>query len=136
MIGIANGALSILKFAAKEPRKYGCGIYLFTIPIVCLLTLITFALKYILLISIQMNIINGRSSLMVQCFTVDFLLKILLKIGDWLYASVAVERFFIVVRGINFNDKLSQKAARWVIIMLVIFSVSICQFMKLFTLIG
>ena len=60
--------------------------------ITSLLTIILFALKFWLLVSIQMNLITNSMILIVYCYLMDFFLKLLLNTGDWFNACVAIER--------------------------------------------
>jgi hypothetical protein len=83
--------------------------------------MIIFTLKFVLLVLTQLSIIRSRTVLIGQCVSIDFLLKVFLQIGDWLYACVAVERLSSVIRGVNFNKLLSKKVAKWVIGFVVIF---------------
>jgi hypothetical protein len=63
-----------------------------------------------------MIILTNQQFLLVQCVTIDFLVKILLQIVDWLYACVAIERLMLVREETNFKSKLSQKMAKWIIL--------------------
>ena len=121
LIGLINGILCIFTFRRKAPRVMGCGVYLYVVSIISLLTTITFTLKFILLVLTQLLIITNRIVLIGQCFSIDFLLKGFLQTGDWLYACVAVDRLFSVIKGINFNKTSSKKAAKWVIGIVLIF---------------
>jgi hypothetical protein len=50
----------------------------------------------------------------------DFLVRSLLAITDWLNACVAIERALTVIQGLNFNKNRSKRVARWVIISVVL----------------
>jgi hypothetical protein len=50
----------------------------------------------------------------------DFLVRSLLAIADWLNACVAIERAMTVIRGVNFNKNKSKRVAYWVIISIVL----------------
>jgi hypothetical protein len=61
--------------------------------------------------------------LVVQCVSLDFVLKILVQMSDWLYACVAAERAFATIRGVNFEKKRSKRVAKWMILVLFLFIV-------------
>jgi hypothetical protein len=121
VLGIMNGILSIPTFQRKKLREFGCGVYLYIASIISLLTMITFTLKFVLLVLTQLLIITSRTVLIGQCVSVDLLLKVFLQTGDWLYACVAVERLFSVIKGVGFNKSLSKKVAKWIISFVLIF---------------
>jgi hypothetical protein len=123
VLGIINGILSIPTFNKfrKMPNENGSNIYLYTASIISLFTMIIFTLKFTLLVLTQLSIITSRTVLIGQCISIDFLLKVLLQTGDWLYACVAVNGSFIGIKGLRFNKSLSKKMAKWVIFLLIIF---------------
>jgi hypothetical protein len=114
--GLINGLFSILTFQRKTPRKVGCGIYLLAASIISLFTMSMFTLKFVSFALIQLLIITNRTVLIGQCICIDFLFKVFLQTGDWLYACVAIERLVNSVRGVLFNKRRSRQVARWVIL--------------------
>jgi hypothetical protein len=83
-----------------------------------------FALKFWLLVLSQMATITNRSFLHVQCKSMDFLLRICLGMDQWLTACVAIERVITVVQGIHFDKKKSKQTAKWMVFVVVLFTVS------------
>ena len=67
-----------------------------------------------------MIIIRNESFLKVQCYLLDFLIRICLYLEQWLTACVACERSITVIQGVRFVKKKSKQAARKVIWILVI----------------
>jgi hypothetical protein len=120
IFGLINGVLSVITFKEKDLCKVGCGIYLFVGSIISIVSISIFTLKYVLLVLTQMIILTNRQFLLVQCVTIDFLVKILLQIVDWLYACVAIERLMLVREGTNFKSKLSQKMAKWIVLIVFV----------------
>jgi hypothetical protein len=118
--GLVDSILSIMTFKNKVVRDVGCGLYLLGSSITTLLTMIMFGLKFIILLLAQMTIISNRSFLSMQCYSIDFLLRIGLSMDQWLNACVATERAFTVIKGAKFSKKKSKLAAKFVIILLVI----------------
>ncbi|CAF0982244.1 unnamed protein product [Adineta ricciae] len=121
IIGMINGFLSLITFQNPSVREIGCGIYLFGSSVTTLFTMIMFALKYFIYLSIQMLFLSNQSFLKVQCFSIDFLVRIGLNMDQWLNACVALERAITVVQGAQFNKKKSKELAKKVIPTLLIF---------------
>ncbi len=72
--GLCNGILSFITFKNKEPRKTGCGVYLFVSSMNSLFIANIFILKFSILILAQLTYMTQRSFLYVQCLSIDFLL--------------------------------------------------------------
>jgi len=82
-----------------------------------------FTLKYVSLVVLQITMIDNRTLLLSQCILLDFLLKIFLQIGDWLFVCTNFERLILVIVGIKFNNKLSIKVSKWMICIIVVLTV-------------
>lgn len=121
IIGICNGILSILVFKGKSLHVIGCGIYLLTASIISIPAMTAFMLKFVLLVLTQSEIITNRSVLTYQCISVDFAVKAFLQIGDWLYACVAAERLFSVIKEVRFKKGTSRTIAKWIILLISCF---------------
>ncbi len=124
IVGLLNGIPSIMTFQAARPRKVGCGIYLLVTSIISILIIIVFTFKFITLLLVQMGTILNEVFLVSQCVSLDFLLKALVQMNDWLCACVAVERAFTVIRGVYFNKDRSKRVAKWVILAVFLFIIS------------
>ncbi|CAF2099324.1 unnamed protein product [Rotaria magnacalcarata] len=124
VVGLINGCLCTLTFKQKTLRKVGTGIYLLVASIVSVITMTMFTLKFCLLVLSQLKLINDRSILISQCISVDFLLKVFLQTGDWLYACVAMKRLFVVTKGTSFNQQTSQRVAKWIILLVGLFVIA------------
>lgn len=120
LFGLINGSCCIITFKVKTLQQVGCGIYLFIASIISLLITIVFTFKYLSLILIQIMLITDHRFLVSQCVMLDFLLKSLLQIGDWLYACVAIERLISSIKGASFKNKLSEKMAKWIVLVVVL----------------
>jgi len=119
-IGLMNGILSLITFQNEIIRDVGCGIYLLGSSITTLLTVIILGFKYWILIISQMNTISNELFLSVQCYTLDFLLRICLCLDQWLNACVAVERAVISVKSARFNRTKSRRIARRITMSLIV----------------
>ena len=112
VLGIVSNIFSIITFQTKTSQKVGCSLYLLSTSIISLLTILIFLLKFFILIYIQITFDIGRSFLLFNCITMDFLIRVLLSIGDWLNAYVAIERVFTIKKGTTFNQKKSKTIAK------------------------
>ncbi|CAF0915257.1 unnamed protein product [Adineta steineri] len=120
IIGLISGILSNLTFQIESTRVIGCGLYLFCSSITSILIVIFLNIKLWFLILSQMNIITGRSFLWFNCRLIEYLLRFLLAINDWLHACVTVERFLVVFLGVRFNKATSKQYAKrtvWIILL-------------------
>ena len=80
-----------------------------------------------------MKTIENRLFLIIQCRSIDFLLRFSIILNEWLTTFVAIERVFIIIKGINFNKNKSQLFAKWIItglILLIILTIIMIMMMK------
>ena len=117
-LGLINGILSFLTFKNKSVREVGCGLYLLTTSINSIFLMIFFALKFLFLLLTQMKIITNSQFFRIQCYSIDFLLRICLQMDQWLYGCVAFERVITTIQGARFDKKRSKKIAKLVLIVL------------------
>ena len=122
--GLVDGALSATTFKSEELQKIGCGFYLFGSSITTLLIAIMFALKFFILLAAQMTYVSNRSFLNLQCISIDCLLRIGVNMDQWLNACVAIDRAIAAINGVHFDKKKSKRAAKYVIVFLLLFTIS------------
>jgi hypothetical protein len=120
VIGLINSILSIMTFQLKKLCDAGVGLYLLTLSIISLISTVVFVLKFWLLVLAQMAWITNQTFLLINCISIEFILRSLLAMGDWFSACVAIERVIVVIEGINFNQARSKQNARWVIVIVVL----------------
>lgn len=119
--GIINSVLSFVTFQNKEIRKVGCGIYLLISSITSLFTVIMFTVNFVFVLFTKMNKITNVSGFRVGCISIEFFLKTLVYVDAWLNACIAAERTIAVRKGISFDSKKSERAARWIVVLLPLF---------------
>jgi hypothetical protein len=120
VIGLISSMMSLLTFQQHEIRQVGCGIYLLTLSVTSLLTIIMFTLKFWFLFFIQTTIITHPKFLHINCLLMDVSTQVCLSTSNWLGACVAVERTMSVLRQIKFNKKRSKQMSIWVVPILII----------------
>ena len=121
-VGLVNGILSIMTFRSRQSRQVGCGTYLLVASINSILIATIFALKFVVLLLAQMDTIVNHTFLVGQCIILDYLLKTLVHVDEWLYAGVSVERAFTELRETSFSKRRSKRIANWVILIIVLFT--------------
>ena len=124
--GLMDGILCLMTFKNKSVHEVGCGLYLFSLSITSLLTMLMFGLKYFVVLLSQMNMISNRSLLNVQCLSLDWILRVCVCIDQWLNACVAIERTMISIKGPTFNKKKSKDAVKFVVIGLCLLTIVSC----------
>jgi len=119
--GFISSTLSIMTFHTTNAREVGCGYYLLTSSLISISIIIIFGLKFFFLMGSQMGLIINRSYLKFNCVLIDFLLRSLLSIIDWLYVCVSVERAIAALKDVHFNKMKAKRVAKWVIIGICLF---------------
>ena len=122
--GLVSSILCILIFKTKKAREAGSGYYLFVSSCNSVIIMIIFVLKFCLLILSQMNLINNRTYLSLNCTIMDFFIKILVNSGDWLNAFVGIDRAILATKDIKPNANKSKRFAKWMISCIYIFTVA------------
>ena len=72
----------------------------------------------------QMGVVTHRPFLLGHCITMDFLVRVLLSVGDWLRACVCVERALTVGKGVGFNPLRSKQTSKVVIGLVYLVTIS------------
>lgn len=121
-IGLISGVLSTMTFNSKSLLGVGCGFYLRALSILSLVSSSLLTLKLWLLIATQSLWIINRVILWFNCISIEFILRSLPAIADWLSACVAIERTFVVIKGVSFDKNKSKRIARWIIIGVILFT--------------
>jgi hypothetical protein len=121
-IGFTNGILSTLTFRSAQLQDVGCGFYLRISSLILILTMTLFMLKYWFLLLSQMGSITNRSSFLISCMFIEYFLKCIPTIVEWLNACVAVERVFVVIKGVHFDKSMSKRVARPITFVTILFS--------------
>ena len=114
-VGMIDALFSIWTFQAPKIRHTGCGLYLLATSITSLLAITSFAMKMTFMVVSQMGIVTHRSFLLGHCITMDFAVRVLLTVGDWLRACVCVERALTVGKGVGFDPVKSKQISKVVI---------------------
>ena len=120
VVGLVNGIFSYLTFRRKLPQQVGCGLYLYTSSITSILIMLVFTIKFWFFIFSQIDLNFNRTMLLFGCKSIEFCLKVLLYIDNWLNGCVAIERAYTSLAGLKLNKVKSTEIARRVIIIVTI----------------
>ena len=124
LAGLMNSLLSIVVFRQKSICEVGCGLYLLCSSMNTLLLTMICGLKFFILLCAQMSLIGSQLFLSIQCYSLDFLVRICLSMDQWFGACVAIERVVTSIKGANFNKRKSKQTAKRIIILLFIIVIS------------
>ena len=122
-VGMLSSVSSVITFRTKNASNTGCGLYLFASSVISLIMISVLIVKFSILIASQIGTLYSRASRRRQCLCLDFLLRVLLSCSDWLSACVAIERAVTTVQGVTFDKAKSRRAVKWVIVVVVLFTV-------------
>ncbi|UJR18105.1 hypothetical protein I4U23_005005 [Adineta vaga] len=122
VIGLVNSILSTITFQRKTKNESGCRQYLLATSIVSLFSTFIFSIKLLMLILSQMSIITNIIILRISCVSIDFLLRLIPIIIDWLNASVAIDRALSLIMSTKYDKNQSRRAVKWAIISILLFT--------------
>ncbi|CAF3318798.1 unnamed protein product [Rotaria sp. Silwood2] len=112
ILGLISGSCSIITFSRKKIKEVGCGFYLLVSSISSICMVVVLTIKFSQLVLSQVLLLTNRSLLIVNCISLDFMLKILLVSTEWFNAGVAVERMTNVIQCAKFNKRKSKQIAK------------------------
>lgn len=120
-VGLVGNLLTLLTFSSSKIPKTGSGIYLVASSSTALLIIVLLALKFIWLFLTQSGSITDYALLHGTCIaSLDFVIRVCLSVVDWSNACVAIERYFIVSRGLRFRKASSYCAAKWIVMLILL----------------
>jgi len=121
LTGLVNGSFSLITFKNKTVQEVGCGLYLLGSSITTIILMVLLVAKFVILLLTQMTILTNMLFLQIQCYSLDFLIRMCLSLDQWFNASVASERALTTIQGAKFNKKKSVIMSKRIICFLIIF---------------
>ncbi|CAF0920174.1 unnamed protein product [Adineta ricciae] len=123
ILGVIGGVCSMITFAfTPNARDNGCGIYILTLSIINLLIMHVFLIKFLLLFFTQNGSMTQVWVLQLNCKFIDYIVRILVNIADWLNACIATDRTMMIISKTKFNAKRSKNISKWIILLVIIIS--------------
>ena len=119
LAGLINGILSLVIFKKKSICTVGCGLYLLSSSITTIIITILFTLKFIVFILTQMTILTDMLIIRIQCYLLEFLIRVSLYLDQWFNACVATERAIKIIQSTRFSKRKSRTTAKWTISLLI-----------------
>jgi len=120
LAGLINGALSFMTFKNKSVCTVGCGLYLLSSSITTVILTVLFTLKFIIFILTQMTILTDILFIRIQCYSLEFLIRVCLYLDQWFNACVATERAITIIQSTRFSKSKSRTTAKWMISFLIV----------------
>ncbi|CAF1271786.1 unnamed protein product [Didymodactylos carnosus] len=120
ILGFVSNALSLITFWQPKTREFGCGLYLFCLPVVGQSALLIFGGRFFYLLATQLNVVDDLKVALWSCIGLEYFLGVCPALFDWLTACVATERSINIVKGAQFKKKVSVKWAKRVILMIAV----------------
>jgi hypothetical protein len=119
-IGFVLNIWSLMTFKQPKVQEFGCGVYLFCLPIIGQFGLTILAGRFIYLLGTQIYDVKNRSTAYRSCVSLEYFLSVCPALFDWLTACVAVERSVNIIKGVSFRKTDSVWWAKRVIVLLTI----------------
>jgi len=120
LAGLINGILSLMTFKNKSVCTVGCGLYLLSSSITTMIITILFTLKFIVFILTQMTILTDMLFIRIQCYSLEFLIRVCLYLDQWFNACVATERAITIIQSTRFSKSKSRTTAKRIISLLIV----------------
>ena len=109
---------SIFVFSKKKFRQVGCDLYLFYLTVVSEIGLILLLLRFLYMLIIQMYMIENILFLRIGCKSLEYLIRLIPSVFDWLTVCISIERAYTVIKDVQFTKIVALKTlkmARWII---------------------
>ena len=123
IIGFIDSIICMLTFKRKSILELGCGLYLLTLSIITVVTMIFFIWKFFILLFTQTGTLSNRKFLFSQCYSIDTILRICLIMNKWLHACICMERTMTTIQGTRFNKIKSRRNAKYAISILLLITI-------------
>ncbi|CAF0759072.1 unnamed protein product [Didymodactylos carnosus] len=117
--GLIFNLLSIVTFCQSTVLDNGCNLYLLYSSIICLFSVCILGAKLVYLLTTQINLYPNRTIAHISCILIEFLLRVLPTINEWLNACVAIERALIATIGMKHNKVSSKRRAKFLITLVI-----------------
>ena len=122
IISFIFNIISIIIFSNKKLRQVGCDLYLLYLTIISQIGLILLFLRFIYMIIIQMYIIENLLFIKISCISLEYLLRLIPSLFDWLTVCISIERAYTVIKDVQFTKVIALKTlklSRWIILIVI-----------------
>ena len=119
LIGTLSNVLSLITFRQGNIPEYGCGIYLFCLPLIGQIGLCVFGSRYFYLLITQLYNVHNQWFAYWSCIILEYMLTVCPMLFDWLVVCIAVERCVNIIKGALFKKRDSVKWAKRLIPFLI-----------------
>jgi len=126
LISLIFNTISIFVFSNKEFRKVGCDLYLLYLTIISQIGLILLFLRFLYMIIIQMYIVNNFLLIKISCILLEYSIRLIPSLFDWLTVCISIERAYTVIKDIQFTKVIALKTlkfSRWIILIVFLLNI-------------
>jgi len=126
LISLIFNTITILVLSNKKLRQVGCDLYYLYLTIVSQIGFILLFLRFIYMVIIQMYIVDNLLFLQISCVSLEYLIRLIPSLFDWLTVCISIERAYTVIKDVKFTKNIALKTLKlshWII--LVVFSLNI-----------
>ena len=135
-----SNLISFLILSSKEIRQVGCDFYLWCLVIIGEVGIVSLFLRFLYMLIIQTYAIEKFIPMKIGCFVLEYCIRLIPSVFDWLIACVSIERAYVVIKDVRFTAATGQKAlqlSRWVTLSIVLLNIlTTLHRLFFFTLIG
>lgn len=119
-IGFISNSLSWITFKQPKVREFGCGLYLFCLPIIGQLGLTGVAGRFFYFLCTQIYNVDNHLAARWSCISLEYVTTVSTMLFDLLTACIAVERSVNIIKGTSFKKADSVWWAKCIILVLII----------------
>jgi hypothetical protein len=117
-LGALSNVLSLMTFKQPKVQEYGCGIYLFCLPLIGQTGLLILAGRFFYFLQTQLYNVNNRSAAHWSCIGLEYFLSVCPILFDWLIVCIAAERSVNLIKGVSFKKSDSVWWAKRIILLI------------------
>ena len=126
LVSFIFNTISLIILSKKKLRQVGCDLYLLYLTIFAQLGLILLFLRFIYMIIIQTYVIDNQSFIGITCILLEYSVRLIPSIFDWLTVCISIERAYIINKGVCFTSIIALKVltlSRWIIGLVLLFNI-------------
>ena len=122
LISLVSNLISFFILSDKKLQQAGCDLYLLVAVVISELGIVALFLRYLYMIIIQMYVIENFVFMKIACLLLEYLIRVIPSLFDWLVACISTERTYMIMKDIHSTKILAsrvQKLARWAVLLVI-----------------
>ena len=126
LFSLIFNTISAIVFSSKKLRQVGCDLYLLCLTIVSKIGLILLFLRFIYTMMVRMYVVDNDLLVRIGCISLEYLLRLVPSLFDWLTVCISVERAYTLSKDIRFTKVFATKTLKISrLVILIVFLVNI-----------